>query len=404
MRVLLFGTLDSKLQEVAFLREALVQNGLEPVVVDASCLRSAGISWADVSPEEVARRAGSDFPRVAALSRGEAVEVMAAGVGAIARELVSAGQVAGVIAVGGANGTLLAARAMRCLPRGLPKVLVSAAAAVNLRDVVGTSDMVVVNTVCDVSLNEFTKKVFAGAAGALAGMVRGWVPPTRRVKGTICMSMLGLTQGLVDRCKTALEELGYDVLGFHANGYGGRALEEMVREGVATAVADVTLNELANNLVGGVFDAGPGRLDAAVERGVPMVLAPGAVDFVNFWGDAIPPRYEGRRFWRHNAQNTLMRTSVEENYLCARAIAEKLNRCTARAVILVPLGGFSALDRPQGPEGWFNPECQEAFWRGLEEHLRNPLVVCRQSPAHINSEEFCGEIVREILYLLEGNK
>ncbi|MGB9866943.1 MAG: Tm-1-like ATP-binding domain-containing protein [Bacillota bacterium] len=403
MKVLLFGTLDSKLQEVDFLREALVQNGLEPLIVDASCLKNVGVSWANVSPEEVARKAGTEFPKVASLPRGEALEVMATGVGAIAAELVKDKVVAGVIALGGANGTLLASRVMRRLPRGLPKVLVSAAAAVNLRDVVGTTDMVVVNTVCDASLNEFTKGVFASAAAALAGMMRGWMPACRVVKGTVCMSMLGLTQGLVERCKAALEERGYDVLGFHANGYGGRALEETVRQGGVSAVLDVTLNEVMNNLVGGVFDAGPDRLEAAISGGVPLVLAPGACDFVNFWGEAVPPKYQGRRLWRHNVQNTLMRTTPEENLVCGRVVGEKLNKCTARTVMLVPMGGFSGLDKPGGPEGWFDPSCQQAFWRGVSETVHNPQVICRQVQSHVNSDEFSAEVLRELLYLLEGN-
>ncbi|HHV79611.1 MAG TPA: UPF0261 family protein [Firmicutes bacterium] len=402
MKVLLFGTFDSKPAELGFLKEALEKNGLEPIVVDGSCLRDTAPAFVHVPASEVARRAGKPFEVLAKLPRGEAIEVMSSGLLTVARELVASEDLRGAISAGGANGTLMASNVMKGLPRGMPKVLVSAAAAVNLRDVVGTSDMVVFNSVCDVSLNGFTRRVFANAANALAGMVTAPPIEMKRARGRVAMSMLGLTQPLVDRCKERLEEKGYDVLGFHANGYGGRALEEMVAAGEADAVLDVTLNEIINNLVGGVFDAGPDRLDAAVRRGIPMVLAPGAVDFVNFWARQIPEKFRDRVFWQHNVQNTLMRTSPEENYECGKIVGRKLSACAREAVVLVP-DGFSGLDKPGGPKGWYDRRCIEEFTKGLKETLENTKVRVEIVGDHINSEGFANLAVARLLDLMTND-
>ncbi len=400
MNVLLFGTFDSKTPEMDFLRTAVEQNGLGAIAVDSSCLRDVGPEWVDVRATEVANEAGEPFDAVSRLPRGQAIEVMSRGLAAIARRLAKTGQIEGAICIGGANGTLMASRVLSVLPRGLPKVLVSAAAAINLRDIIGSTDIAVFNSVCDVSLNEFTKRVFTNAANALAGMVRGRLPEKRAARGVVGVSMLGLTQGLMNECKSELEAGGYDVMGFHANGYGGKALEEMIAGGEVDAVLDLTLNEVMNNLLGGVFDAGPQRLEAAIEQEIPMVLAPGAVDFVNFWSDQIPEKYRGRRLWRHNAQNTLMRTSPEENYICGKAIGEKLNRCRTSCAVLIPLRGFSDLDRLNGPEEWFNAECEGAFCRGLKELVGNPGVGIEEVDAHINSPEFAARVVNRLLDLM----
>jgi len=282
--------------------------------------------------------------------------------------------------------------------------LVSVVAAGDPRANVGTRDIAVFNAVTDLALNSITRDVISKAAAAVAGMMRDKetvVPVAIRRVGA---SMLGLTQGCVLGVKGRIEGASTELLPFHANGIGGRALEELIGMAQVDAVLDLTTNEIPNNLLGGVFDAGSERLEAAGRAGVSQVVAPGAVDFINFWGRAgVPPQYRDRLFVFYNEQNTLMRTNGDENLATGRVFGEKLTRSTAPVVVLVPMQGFSGLDAAGGAQGklmddgpggrWHDPEAARAFLRGLKQTADPAVVDVREVDAQINDERFIQAVV-----------
>jgi len=305
------GTLDTKGPEFAYLEGELRRCGLSTLMVDISC-RSDVQSDAAFRPTGVARRAGRAFGDVALLDKRAAGQIMVSGAKSILEELYANGAVDGLIALGGANGTLMACEIMQAFPIGFPKVMVSVVAACDPRQNVGTSDIVLINTVTDLCLNQLTKQIFSNASAALAGMLRQAKPSAdARAKRQVGATMLGLTQGCVLQAQAALEAEGAELLIFHTNGIGGAALEDLVSKGKVELVLDLTTNEVGNHLVGGVFDAGPRRMQAASAAGIPQVVAPGAIDLINFWGSSVPARFRERRFIFHNVQNTLMRTTPE---------------------------------------------------------------------------------------------
>jgi uncharacterized protein (UPF0261 family) len=392
------GTLDTKGPEYEYLIARLRGLGLKTLMLDISC--KEGTAWpADCSCHEVAAAAGQDFTAVAPLNKIEAGKVMVQGATSLLRQLESQGALGGIMAMGGANGTLLACEVMKAFPIGLPKLVVSVMAAGDPRANAGTKDILLINSVMDLCLNRVTQKIIDNAAAAMAGMFTTVLPAAIFVqKKLVAASMMGLTQTCALGAKQQLEGAGFEVMVFHTNGIGGRALEEQVLETETCAVLDVTINEIGNYLLGGVFDAGPQRLEAAGEKGIPVVVVPGAVDFVNFWGKNIPAQYtRGRSFIYHNAQNTLMRTSPEENFKIGQVVATKL-RCAAESTVVVPLKGFSGNDRSGGPcgvdfngnagEPWYNQATTEAFVAGLKQGVQSTRTKVVEVDAHINDREF----------------
>jgi uncharacterized protein (UPF0261 family) len=278
----------------------------------------------------------------------------------------------------------------------VPKVLVSTVASGNTAPYVGSSDIVLAPSVVDVAgLNSVSRQVLSNAAHAVAGMVahRSTSHADRPVVG---MTMFGVTTPCVTAVREALEKKGYDCLVFHATGAGGRAMEQLVQSGVIKAVLDVTTTEVADEVVGGVFAAGPERFDAILAAGVPYVLSLGALDMVNFGAkDTVPAQFRGRRLHVHNAQVTLMRTTPEENRQFARWMAGKLNRSTAPLVLLVPEKGVSQLDAPGQP--FYDPEADEALFGELQAQLRQtPPRQIRRLPYHINDPPFAAALVKAL--------
>lgn len=394
----MIGTLDTKGPEFEFLAGELQRCGLSTLMVDISC-RSAILDWDSAfGCTEVARRAGWEFGDVAQLDKRAAGQVMVAGAKIILEELCEAGAIGGLIALGGANGTLMACEIMQDFPIGFPKVMVSVVAACDPRQNVGTRDIVLINAVTDLCLNQITKQIFSNASAALAGMLQHTnLSPGTRARRQVGATMLGLTQDCVLRVQVALEAEGAELLVFHTNGIGGAALEDLISRGMVDLVLDLTTNEVGNHLLGGVFDAGPQRLEAAAAAGIPQVIAPGAADFVNFWGSSVPDRFRDRRFIFHNVQNTLMRTTADENLRIGRAFADKLGQSREKVVVLVPMQGFSGNDRAGGPEAvtldgkpagpWHDAEADRAFLQGLKS--ANPaLVDIWELDAHINEPAF----------------
>jgi uncharacterized protein (UPF0261 family) len=309
----------------------------------------------------------------------------------------SAGTVAGVLGIGGSGGTALIAPALRALPVGLPKVLVSTVASGNTAPYVGCSDITMMYSVVDVAgLNRVSRQVLGNAAHAMAGMVlHAASAVTEKQRPAVGMTMFGVTTPCVDAVRRRLEEsLGFECLVFHATGAGGRAMEKLVESDLLGGVLDVTTTEVADEVVGGVFPAGPARFDAIIEKRVPYVLSVGALDMVNFGAkETVPEQFRGRRLHVHNSQVTLMRTTPQENRQFAAWIAAKLNRSVAPVTLLIPEGGVSALDAPGQP--FYDREADRALFESLEEHIwQTDTRRIVRLPHHINDPAFAEALVQ----------
>lgn len=396
MTVLVIATLDTKGREADFVRDILRASGVDVALVDAGCLGDPQVA-ADVTREEVYAAADTTLERVRARAdRGEAVTLAARGVEAIARDRHAAGRLTGVFGLGGGAGTTIGTAAMRALPIGVPKVMVSTLASGQVAHFVGSSDIVMMNAVADVAgLNRISRAVLSRAAQALAGMVRaGALPVDPTDRPIVAASMFGVTTPCVERARARLEQHGYEVVVFHATGSGGRTLESLAASGMLAGVLDLTTTELADELVGGFLTAGPDRLTAAGARGIPQVVSVGALDMVNFHGEnSVPERFRGRTLYRHNANVTLMRTTPSECLELGREIGRKLATARGPATILYPARGVSAIDRVGQP--FDDPAARAELLRGLREtHGRVPLV---ELDLHVNDDAFADRAADELL-------
>ena len=380
--VVLVGTLDTKGLEYAYLRERLRGHGADVLLVDAGV--NEPLVEPDVSRQEVARAAGAD---VAFGDRGAAVDAMARGAEVVVQRLHEAGRLDGILALGGSGGTAIATQAMRALPIGVPKLMVSTMGSGDTRPYVGAVDVTMTYSVVDISgINAISARILSNAAAAMAGMVDAAPPEAGEGKPLVGASMFGVTTPCVTAAREYLEELGYEVLVFHATGTGGQSMEALMRSGFISAVLDVTITELADDLVGGVLSAGPDRLEAAGELGLPQVVSLGALDMVNFGPrDTVPERFRDRLFYEHNPSVTLMRTTPEECAELGRRIARKLNAATGPVTLFVPLRGVSMIAVEGEP--FHDPEADEALFARLREEL-DPSVDVRELDADINDPAF----------------
>ncbi|MFQ5912093.1 MAG: Tm-1-like ATP-binding domain-containing protein [Nitrospinota bacterium] len=407
--IVLIGTLDTKMPEYAFVLRLLREAGSDVRLVDVS-LRGEGSPEAAVRPAAVAARGGLGLGALHRLDRHDAARVMVEGASRILEEWVEKSEVHGVLALGGANGTHLACGVMRTLPLGFPKVMVSTMASGQVRQYVGASDIVMIPSIGDLSLNRVSRQILAEAVGAVLGMAALPLDRDSRPVPLLALTSFGVTQPCVDRVKSGLEAEGYEVMLFHASGSGGGALEELVGKGVIDGVIDLTTSELTDALVGGSFSAGPDRLGGAGERGIPQVVVPGALDLVNFWVQDFPSeKFAGRLLHHYNPDILLMRASVEECRELGRIVARKLNAARGPVAVLIPLRGFSLLDREGGPEvspykgspegPWYDPEADRAFVDGLMAAIKD--VEVRQVDAHINDPSFADLLVQRACELFE---
>ncbi|HEX5590711.1 MAG TPA: Tm-1-like ATP-binding domain-containing protein [Candidatus Limnocylindrales bacterium] len=374
--VVLLGTLDTKGPEFRFVRDEVRRAGCDTILVDAGVLEPS--SLADVSSDVVAAAGGADRTALAAGGdRGHAIASMTRGAIEVVRQLHAEGRLDAIAGLGGSGGTALVAAAMRALPIGVPKLLVSTMASGDTRPYVGTSDVTLMHSIVDIAgLNRISRRVLANAAAATAGMARQASRADDRPDGRPCIgaTMFGVTTPCVTAAREVLESRGYEVLVFHATGTGGRAMEDLIRSGVITGVLDVTTSELADDLVGGVCSAGPDRLEAAGTLGLPQVVSLGALDMVNFGPlDTVPRRFRGRTLVEHNAAVTLMRTSEAECAELGRVLARKLNEATGPLVVFVPGDGLSMLDAPGRP--FHDPAADAALTRELKAGLRPGIEV-----------------------------
>ncbi|HEY8339795.1 MAG TPA: Tm-1-like ATP-binding domain-containing protein [Egibacteraceae bacterium] len=393
--VVLLGTLDTKGAEYEFLRERLRSAGVDTVVVDAGVF-GAQHATPDITCEEVAAAAGADVQALRdAGDRGAAVNTMAEGATAVLLRLHGEGRCDGVLAMGGSGGSALAAHAMRALPIGVPKLIVSTMASGDTRPYVGARDIAMMYSVVDIAgINRLSAQILSNAAGAVAGMV-GMEVPEVADRPLIGASMFGVTTPCVTRARELLESHGYEVLVFHATGTGGQSLESLVADGFITAVLDITTTELADDLVGGVLSAGPDRLEIAGRLGVPQVVSLGALDMVNFGPmDTVPERFRDRNLYVHNENVTLMRTTPEECAELGRRIARKLNAATGPTALFVPLRGVSMIAVEGGP--FHDPEADAALFGAIREHLDRDRVELVELDTDINDPAFAAAMAERL--------
>lgn len=387
--VVLVGTLDTKGADYEFVRGRLRELGCDVLLVDAGVLGEPHAA-ADISRSEVANAAGADLADLVARNdRGAAVETMARGVTSVIRQLFEDGRLHGMMAMGGSGGTALVTPAMQALPIGVPKLMVSTVASGDVGGYVGAVDMTMMFSVVDVAgINRVSSQILGNAAAAMAGMAReyaGYTPPAS-ARRLVAASMFGVTTPCVTAARERLEELGYEVLVFHAVGSGGRSIEALASGGFLDGVLDVTTTELADELVGGVFSAGPNRLEAAGERGVPQVVSLGALDMVNFGPiESVPERFKGRKLYRHNPSVTLMRTTLEECVELGHRIARKLSAARGPVALYIPLRGVSAIDTEGG--AFFDPAADRALIDTLTAEIAPRVEVCEED-MDINDPRF----------------
>jgi uncharacterized protein (UPF0261 family) len=403
MPVYLIGTLDTKGPEVAFVRDELRALSVQVAVVDVSC-RDAPTIPADVTREKVFEAAGTTLADVLTLNdRGSAVTAAACGAAALIARLQAEGSVDGVMGLGGSAGTTIATAAMRVLPIGVPKVMASTLASGQVRGYVGDKDILMLNTVVDVSgINRISRIVLGEAARAMAGLVTLRDRPAPETdKPVIAATMFGVTTPCVTRARRVLEDAGYEVLVFHATGTGGQAMETLIDDGLVAGVLDITTTELADELVGGVLTAGPNRLTAAGRRGIPQVISVGALDMVNFGPAAtVPDKFRDRKFHRHNANVTLMRTTADENKSLGQEIAQKACAASGPTAILFPLQGVSAIDRDGQP--FEDRTARDALLQALREsHGPVELIELNQ---HLNDPEFAEAAAQKLIELLKPRR
>ncbi len=399
--IAILGTFDSKGPEHAFLAEAIRAQGFATLLINTGSLAAPTLA-PDISSDAVA--AAGDPAWRAILDRqdrGECVTLMSRGATAIVTQLATEGKIHGIISLGGGGGTAISTAAMRALPIGFPKVMVTTLASGQTAHYVGTSDLVLIPAVVDVAgLNRVSRAIFSNAAGAICGMVAA--AERRRLAGNsatekplVVASMFGNTTACVTEAKRIVEAAGYEVLVFAATGNGGRAMEALIASGLVAGVLDITTTEWADELVGGVLTAGPTRLDATAQAKIPAIVVPGCLDMVNFGERAsVPAKFAGRTFYQHNPQVTLMRTTPVECAELGRILAEKVNRYTAPVTVLIPLRGISVISAAGQP--FHSPAADAALFGAIKANLR-PDIPVRDLDLAINDAEFARACAEALL-------
>jgi uncharacterized protein (UPF0261 family) len=403
-QIAILCTLDTKGEHAALIRNIVEGRGHAAVLVDIGVLGEPELAAA-VCRRDVARAGGADLDRlIAAKDRGAALAAMSAGAVAVVTKLHQEGALDGVLGVGGGSGTAVSTAAMRALPIGVPKVMISTmAATVKAASYVGTRDIVMVNTITDIiGMNPILRSVMANGAAAICGMVETAAasarPQADERRPTVAITAFGVTTPAAMRCHDLLTKAGCETLIFHANGTGGRAMEELVVQGAVDAVLDLTTTELADELCGGFLSAGPHRLEAAGARGIPQVVLPGAIDMVNFTTpDTVPAKYADRLLYLHSPNTTLMRTTTEENVTLGRWVGGKLAKAKRPAVLILPLGGFSDYDRAGGV--FYAPDADRAFMDEAVRQLGDRGEIVRLD-ASINDPVCAETAVARLLQLL----
>src|SRR5262245_44840103 len=385
--IAILGTMDTKGEEHAYVAEIIQKKGHKTLVVDVGALEPPRLA-PDVKREEVAAAAGVDLNAlIAKRARGETIKAMSNGAPIVLTRLLQEGRIDGVISLGGGGGTRIVTAAMRALPIGVPKVMVSTLASGNTAQYLGVKDIVMIPSIVDVAgLNRISREILARAAGAICGMVETPAPPASADKPLIVASMFGNTTKCVQHAKEVLEAAGFEVLVFHATGIGGRTMESLIEAGMVDGVLDITTTEWADEFGGGFLGAGPNRLEAAAKTGTPAVVTPGCLDMVNFYApESVPERFRGRRFYQHNPQVTLMRTTAEENAEIGKILAQKLNASIGPVSVMIPKKAISVISAPG--QSFHEPAADEALFSAIKTNIRSDIAVVEMN-SEINDPTF----------------
>ncbi len=402
--IAVLGTLDTKGKEHEYLAQCIRQLGCRALLIDIGTGLPPTVC-PDIDRDTVIQTAGNSLAGTSAIlsnDRGSATSVMAQAIPILIEQLAQRREIDGVIAMGGSGGTAIASAAMRALPLGFPKVMISTMAGGNVSRYVDVSDIIMIPSIVDVSgLNRILCSVIERSASVISALVdrTELSKAATQAKPLIVASMFGNTTKCVEQARQLFEEAGYEILVFHATGQGGRTMEAIIGSGQVAGVFDVTTTEWADQLVGGIMPGGPNRLEAAANARIPAVVAPGCLDMVNFGEPAsIPNKFAGRKFYQHNPQVTLMRTTPEECRELGRILATKLNTYTSRVCCVFPTRGISIISQPDGP--FYDPKADEQLLLGIQEKLRADIPLDLLD-CDINSQEFSAHCAKRLLEYLQ---
>ena len=401
--VALVGTFDSKGTEYQYIKELLEKLDLNVFTIHTGVFESAFVPDVDVA--EIAAEADEDIASIRKRNdRAYATEVLSRGLKRLLPKLFAKGLFDGVLSFGGTGGTSLVAPGMRQLPIGIPKLIVSTVASGDTSVYVGTSDIMMMPSIVDVSgLNKISKRIFGNAVSAMAGLLNYRFETEEDERPLVAATMFGVTTPAVNFAREYLEQNGYEVLVFHATGIGGRTMESLVSDGYFAGVLDLTTTEWADELVGGILNAGEHRLEAASLAKIPQVVSLGAMDMVNFGPfDTVPDQFKNRNFYKHNPTVTLMRTTVEENEKLGKIIASKLNLAKSETILVIPNGGFSAIDVQTGP--FYCPEADKALIDSIKKHLTNENVKLIEKEHAINDKAFAKFSAQQLINLMNEKR
>lgn len=397
--VAVLGTFDTKGKELKYIKECIEEHGLKTLCINTGVFEP--VVEPDISSADVAAAVGADINAIVEKrDRATATEVLSKGTEKLIPQLYAEGKFDGIISIGGSGGTALATPAMRQLPLGVPKVMVSTMASGDVSPYVGTSDIVMIPSVVDAEgLNDISKVIFSNAANAVVGMVQNRKEIESDGKPLLAATMFGVTTPCVKAAEDYLHEQGYDVLVFHATGTGGKCMEALIDQGFIKGVLDLTTTEWCDEVVGGVLNAGPDRLTAAGKNGIPQVVSVGALDMVNFGPmDTVPAQFKDRNLYKHNPTVTLMRTTADELKSIGHEIASRLADATGKTTLMLPLKGVSMIDVEGQP--FYDAEADKALFDTLRTELEGSNVEIVELDTDINDKEFAVAAAQKLISLL----
>lgn len=400
--VIMLGCFDTKAEDFSYLYECLQLQKVNVISINTGVMATTEFFPIDFDAEEVAKAAGITLAELQnAGDRSVAVEKMGVGASNIISSLVAEGSVHGAIGMGGGGGTYIAISAMQSIPMGVPKLCVTTLAAKNLTRQIGVKDITLMPSIVDVAgLNNISRMVIRQAAGAISGMMAANIQETNESVGSIAISIFGNTTKCVDKCSEILKVDGYDVSTFHSVGIGGKTMESLILDGYFDAMLDITTTELADNLCDGICSAGPDRLTAASQMGIPQVVVPGCLDMVNYGHlDTVPERFKDRLLYSWSPDVTLMRTNEEENEILGKELAKKLNQSSGPVKVLLPMKGISIVSSEGGD--FYRPEIDQVLFDSIKRNVNDSIEVI-EVDANINDETFAEIAVATLLKMKKG--
>lgn len=399
--ILVLGCFDTKGDVFSYLRECIRSRGESVITVNTGTFGTTDAFQVDFESDSVAAEAGysiTDLRRDR--DRGKAIDVMGRGAAQLVSRLYEEGRIKAVIGMGGGGGTYIALSAMQKIPFGVSKLCLTTLATKDLSRQIGDKDIMLIPSVVDVAgTNHILKTLVEQAAAAVCAMANVEISDDQTTSGTIAISMFGNTTACVDKCTELLAKKGYEVLAFHATGVGGKTMESLIREGFFDAVLDITTTELADDLCGGICNAGPERLTAAADMGIPQVVVPGCMDMVNFGHlDTVPPSFVNRHLYSWAPDVTLMRTNEQENEILGKRLAGKVSKSAAPASIVLPLKGISQVDSEGGI--FYAPAADKALFESIRRNAASHVEVI-DAELHINDPAFAGLLVETLLGVMQ---